>query len=208
MKKTLLLASRNRGKLREFRQLFADLPELTLLGPDDVPSLPDVIEDGLTFADNARKKALEMAHASGLAVLADDSGLEVDALGGAPGVHSARYAGTHGDDEANNEKLLRELSGVPDVARTARYRVVLAFADPAGPLGATIHLEDGACEGRILHSRRGQGGFGYDSLFLPEGHTQSMAELSAEQKNTLSHRALATQKMRIFLARYLASHSA
>ena len=175
MKTTLLLATKNRGKLREFRQLFADLPDLTLLGPDEVPSLPDVDEDGLTFADNARKKAVEIARVCGHAVLADDSGLEVDALGGAPGVHSARYAGNHGEDEANNDKLLAELSNVPEAERTARYRVVLAFADPNGPLGATVHLEDGVCEGRILFERRGQGGFGYDPLFLPQGYTQSMA---------------------------------
>lgn len=200
---SLLLATGNAGKIREFRALFAELPGLSLLTAADLAALPEVIEDGATFADNAIKKAAQIAEATGLLVLADDSGLEVDALGGEPGVHSARYAGQHGADEDNNEKLLQELAQVPDAQRTARYRVVLALADLRGPLGARVHVEDGVCEGSILRVRAGSGGFGYDPLFAPRGYACAMAELSPEAKNRISHRALASQKMRAFLATYL-----
>jgi XTP/dITP diphosphohydrolase len=199
----LLIATRNQGKAKEFTQLFADLPALSIVALTDFPHLPDVIEDGDTFEQNARKKASEIAAVTGLLVLADDSGLEVDALDGRPGVHSARYSGKHGDDEANNDKLLAELAHIADAARTARYRVVLALADPRGPLGARVHTEDGACEGTILNERRGTGGFGYDALFLPNGFSKTMAELPAAEKHRISHRGIATQKMRAFLAQYL-----
>jgi XTP/dITP diphosphohydrolase len=205
---TLLIATRNKGKVREFAQLFGDLPGLSVVAMTDLPHLPEVIEDGETFEANACKKAREIAAASGELVLADDSGLEVDALGGRPGVYSARYAGAHGEDEANNDKLLGELSHVPDAQRTARYRVVLAFADPQGPLGARVHTEHGTCEGRILHARRGTGGFGYDPLFLPQGFTLSMAELPADDKHRISHRGVASRKMQAFLAAYLRDRSA
>src|SRR6201999_4375209 len=131
--------------------------------------------------------------------LADDSGLEVDALGGKPGVYSARYAGRQGNDEANNDKLLADMSHVPDGERRARFRVVLVLADPNGPLGTEVHVEHGVCEGEILRARRGSEGFGYDPLFRPEGYEESMAELAPDEKNTISHRAAAAAKMRAFL---------
>jgi XTP/dITP diphosphohydrolase len=207
MATTLLLATKNAGKIREFRALFWDLPKLIVKAADEVAS-PDVAEDGRTFEENATKKAREIAVATGHLVLADDSGLEVEALGGRPGVYSARYAGRHGDDDANNDKLLLELAGVADEKRGARYRVVLALADPAGPLGEDVHVEHGVCEGVILRVRRGNNGFGYDPVFAPKGHEKTMAELSPEDKNLISHRSEAAAKMRKFLGEYLASRGA
>jgi non-canonical purine NTP pyrophosphatase (RdgB/HAM1 family) len=201
----LVLATKNPGKVREFRALLWDVPKLRVRALDELGRLPDVLEDGKTFAENAIKKAREIAANTGHLVLADDSGLEVDALGGRPGVYSARYAGRQGDDEANNDKLLAELARVPDGERAARYRVVLALADPGGPLAADVHTVDGVCEGTILRARRGGNGFGYDPLFCPEGFECSMAELLPEDKNRISHRALAAAKMRAFLGDYLAS---
>jgi XTP/dITP diphosphohydrolase len=201
----LVLATKNPAKIREFRALFWDLPRLRVKALDELGKMPDVVEDGKIFEENAIKKAREIAKATGTLVLADDSGLEVDALSGRPGVHSARYAGRHGDDAANNDKLLAELSQTADADRGARFRVVLALADPTGPLGETIHTETGVCEGTILRSRRGSQGFGYDPLFCPKGYDLSMAELPPEEKNRISHRAQASAKMRAFLGEYLAS---
>jgi XTP/dITP diphosphohydrolase len=201
----LVLATKNPGKIREFRALLWDLPRLRVRALDELGKLPDVVEDGKTFEDNAIKKAREIALSTGQLVLADDSGLEVDALGGRPGVYSARFAGRQGDDEANNDKLLAELARVPDGERVARYRVVLALADPSGPLGGEVHLEHGVCQGTILRARRGNSGFGYDPLFCPEGQELSMAELPPEEKNRISHRSLAAAKMRAFLGEYLAT---
>jgi XTP/dITP diphosphohydrolase len=208
MTTNLVLATKNPGKIREFRALFWDLPRLRVQALDELGKLPDVVEDGKTFEENAIKKAREIAGATGLLVLADDSGLEVDALGGKPGVHSARYSGRHGNDEANNDKLLGDLSQVPDGERRARFRVVLVLADPSGPLGDNVHVEEGVCEGEILRARRGTDGFGYDSLFKPDGFELSMAELPPEDKNSISHRAIAAAKMRAFLGEYLATRSA
>jgi XTP/dITP diphosphohydrolase len=208
MTTTLLLATKNAGKIREFRALFWDLPKLIVKPADEVVTIPDVDEDGRTFEENAAKKAREIARVTGHLVLADDSGLEVDALGGRPGVYSARYAGRHGDDEGNNDKLLLELAGVPDEKRGARYRVVLALADPQGPLAEEVHLETGVCEGVILRVRRGQNGFGYDPVFAPKAFDKTMAELSPEEKNEISHRAEAAAKMRKFLGDYLAQRRA
>ena len=200
----LLIATRNRGKLAEFRQLFAALPAVEVIALDYIAVVvPEVIEDGATFEDNARKKAIEVAARTRMLVLSDDSGLEVDALDGRPGVHSARYAGAGARDEDNNQKLIHDLRDVPAELRTARYRVVLALADPEGPLAASVHLEHGACEGTIRRDPRGQNGFGYDPYFEPHGHTRSMAELSPEEKNRISHRAEAAENMRRFLERYL-----
>jgi XTP/dITP diphosphohydrolase len=199
----LLLATRNHSKLRELKSLFAGLPELELLGLDDVCEVLEVVEDGDSFEHNARKKALETARANAMLVLADDSGLEVDALGGRPGVRSARYAGEGASDSDNNAKLVAELRDVPAERRSARYRVVLALADPQGPLGESVHLEAAACEGRIRLTPRGERGFGYDPHFEPLGHACTMAELSTDEKNRISHRALAARKMRRFLVDYL-----
>jgi len=175
-----------------------------LLGPDDVGEIPEVIEDGETFEHNARKKALEIAADKGLAVLSDDSGLEVDALGGKPGVRSARYAGEHASDEDNNRKLVTELAHVPLALRSARYRVVLAFVDPGVAPAPLVHCVQGSCEGRIRFAPSGTGGFGYDPYFEPEGFDCTLAELAPAQKNRISHRARAAFEMREFLSSHLA----
>src|SRR6185436_954309 len=163
----LVFATRNPGKLVELREL---LPGLDVLGVDEAAArlrraIPEVVEDADTFAGNAAKKALEVSRATEFPALADDSGLEVDALGGAPGVWSARYAGT-GGDAANNAKLLGALRDIPPDRRTARFRAVLALADVAGPLGDAVITAEGVCEGVVLDAPRGTGGFGYDPLFL------------------------------------------
>jgi XTP/dITP diphosphohydrolase len=167
-------------------------------------AIPEVDEDADTFAGNAAKKAREVSAATGLPALADDSGLEVDALGGAPGVWSARYAGPGASDAANNAKLLAALRGVPPEGRTARFRAVLALADTAGPLGDAVITADGACEGVVLEAPRGTGGFGYDPLFLVPALGQTFAELGVGTKGEMSHRARAMQAIRAELLAYLA----
>ena len=187
----VVLASGNAGKQREFaallRPLGYEIVTQSSLG------LEPVEETGLTFEDNALLKARHAAALSGLPALADDSGIEVDALQGRPGVRSARYAGDTADDNANNALLLRELINVPPARRTARYRCVLAFVrsanDPA-PLLAAGHWE-----GTLLETARGSGGFGYDPLFVPQGSTQTVAEWTIEAKNAHSHRAQALKHL-------------
>jgi XTP/dITP diphosphohydrolase len=177
---------------------------LALITLDDVAPVPDVVEDGATFEENATKKALVLARVTGKLVLGDDSGLEVDALSGRPGVWSARFAGQGVTDTENNQKLVAELRALQTSPPFhARYRVVLAFADVDGPLGEQAHLEHGVCEGRIRLQPAGQNGFGYDPYFVPDGFDCTMAELSAEQKNQISHRAQAALAMRRFLAEYV-----
>jgi XTP/dITP diphosphohydrolase len=188
-----VLASGNAGKVREFAALLA-ARDIEVV-PQTAFGIVTPEETGTTFLDNALLKARHAAAASGLAALADDSGLEVDALAGRPGVWSARYAGAQASDADNLNLLLRELAAVPDDQRTARYRCVLVWvreaADPA-PL-----IASGVWEGRVLTAPRGAGGFGYDPVFQPEGFAVSAAELPAAQKNTLSHRA---QALRALLA--------
>jgi XTP/dITP diphosphohydrolase len=201
----LVFATRNAGKLVELRQL---LPELDVLGVDEAAArlrrtIPEVVEDAETFAGNAAKKAREVSAATGFPALADDSGLEVDALGGAPGVWSARYAGTAGD-AANNAKLLVALRDVPPERRTARFRAVLALADVSGPLDDAVITAEGVCEGVMLGAPRGTGGFGYDPLFLVPEIGQTFAELGVGPKGERSHRARAMQAMRPQLLAYLA----
>jgi XTP/dITP diphosphohydrolase len=205
VKHVLLFATRNQGKVREFRALFANLSSIEIRTLDEVPPVPEVIEDADTFTGNAIKKAVETARASGLMTLSDDSGLEVDSLDGAPGVRSARYAGEQGHDDANNEKLIRLLKDVPFQHRTARYRVVLAFADVTGDLSVRPHTEQGVCEGRIRLEPAGRGGFGYDAYFEPQGFSRTMAELGSDEKNRISHRGFAARRMRDFLTKYLAT---
>lgn len=184
----LLLATRNRNKVREMREIF-DIPELVLLAADEVEGLPEEVEeDADTFEGNALKKARALCEASGLWTLADDSGLEVEALGGAPGVYSARYAGPQCDTAANNAKLLRELEGRID--RHARFRCAIALCAPDGRSWSV----EGRCEGRIAEAPRGSTGFGYDPLFVPDGFEVTFAELGAEKKNKISHRALALRE--------------
>ncbi len=180
-----LVATRNAGKLAEIRSIFK-YPGIALLGVADVgDALPEVEEDGDTFEANAITKALTLALVSGLTTLADDSGLEVDALGGEPGVYSARYAGEPCDDEANNRKLLMRLKGVEN--RRARFRCVIALATPDGRVTTAC----GACEGGIAVAARGAGGFGYDPLFIPDGRSHTFAELGEAVKHRLSHRGTA-----------------
>jgi XTP/dITP diphosphohydrolase len=201
----LVFATRNPGKLVELRQL---LPGIAVLGIDEAAArlsraIPEVDEDADTFAGNAAKKAREVARATGFPALADDSGLEVDALGGAPGVWSARYAGPGAGDAANNAKLLEALREVPTARRTARFRSVLALADVAGPLRDAVITADGACEGIVLEAPRGTGGFGYDPLFLVPELGQTFAELGVGTKGELSHRARAMQAIKPRLLAYL-----
>ena len=187
----ILIASRNAHKIQEIREIF-DLPGVEWVSTTAFPELADVVEDGDTFEANALKKATELARATGLWALADDSGLEVSALGNAPGVYSARYAGEPCNHANNNAKLLRELAGKPD--RSARFRCVAALSDPTG----RAETVSGSCPGRIVAALRGTQGFGYDPLFVPDGHEATFAEMGNELKNTLSHRgramALAKEK--------------
>lgn len=185
MTRRLVLASGNRGKLQEFRELLAG-HDLALLGLD---AFPDVTlpEEGTDYAANAEAKARTVSMASGLPALADDSGLEVDALRGGPGPLSARYGGPGLDDAGRAARLLEELRDVPESARGARFVCFAALATSDG----TVVVRRGECPGRILAERRGEGGFGYDPVFLPEGRGLAMAELPAEEKNRISHRARA-----------------
>lgn len=187
---TLLLATRSAGKVRELRALCAG-DEWSWVGLDAFPDLAEPEEAGATFAENARLKALYYARCTGMGALADDSGLCVDALGGAPGVHSARYAGTPRDDAANNRKLVQALAGVPDERRTARFVCAMAFAEP----GRVLLETDGRVEGRIVDAPRGTNGFGYDPHFyFPPAH-RTLAELSPDEKNSVSHRSRALRAM-------------
>jgi len=196
----VVFATRNAGKVVELRQLLAGWP-IEVISLQDL-DVPEVVEDADTFEGNATKKALEVSRATGLPALADDSGLEVDALGGAPGVWSARYAGAGAGDDANNDKLLAALADVPAERRTARFRSVLALADTAGELGAAVLLGHGTCEGVILTERRGTGGFGYDPLFHVPELGATFAELGSGTKNDHSHRARAMQAIAPRLAAY------
>jgi len=200
MRKQLLLATRNRHKKRELQELLADM-EVEILTLKDVDPIPEVVEDGETFEANAVKKARATAMAAGILSLADDSGLEVDALQGKPGVYSARFAGEHATDEENNAKLLKLMESVPDEKRTARFVSVIAICDPQG------HVETvrGECKGTIARIPAGNGGFGYDPLFIPQGYEQTYAQLSAEEKNRISHRGVALAKAVPVLKAYFAA---
>ena len=189
--KQILIGTKSAAKLREIKDILGDLP-CTLLTPEEVGPLPEVAEDGATFEDNACKKAYELAKHFNMAVLADDSGIEVDALGGRPGVLSRRYAGEDATDAENNLKLLAELEGVLDDQRTARYRCVVALATPRG-LQLTA---DGSCEGRIAHEPSGAGGFGYDPLFFYSPYGTTFGSIDAVLKNQVSHRAEAVRKLK------------
>jgi len=184
----LAIASRNAHKLRELGRICADWPvEWITVENHDPSSFPEVEETGATYLDNALLKAARVAEALDVPAIADDSGIEVDALGGGPGPRSARYAGEHASDEQNLDALLRALRGVPAGGRTARYRCVGAVAWPDG----RIDHAEGVCEGALLARRRGTRGFGYDPVFVPAGWDETMAELTDEQKDRISHRGRA-----------------
>jgi XTP/dITP diphosphohydrolase len=193
----LLVATRNAGKVRELTELLAGVP-LRLRGLDDFPGAPEVEETGATFEENARIKAAGYSAHARLLTLADDSGLEVSALGGAPGVLSARYAGASATDAERVELLLRELSSADSDDRRARFVCIVALHDPRS--GAT-ELFRGVCPGRIAQKARGTNGFGYDPVFIPDGHSQTFAELPAHVKQQISHRALALRHARDFIRR-------
>lgn len=186
----ILLATHNAGKVREIQQLAARRG-WQWRGLDDLSGVPEAVEDAETFAENARRKALHYAAATGLPTLADDSGLEVDRLGGAPGVRSARFAGAPRDDAANNRKLVAALAGIPLERRTARFRCVLALAGSEGILAET----QGMVAGLILDEPRGSNGFGYDPHFLIPSLGRTMAELPSNEKNAISHRGQALRAM-------------
>lgn len=195
MPEELLIATRNAGKVVEFSRLLGDLP-VSMKGVADFPDVGEVEESGETFEENATIKARVYAGLTGLLTLADDSGLEVDALGGAPGVRSARYAGPRATDAERNTLLLSELNATHDAERRARFVCVLALFRPAD---GSLKLFRGTCEGRIGHEPRGDGGFGYDPIFVPEGYSQSFGELPPEVKDRISHRAVALGAVRSFL---------
>ena len=193
----IVLATRNTKKIEEIKRITAGLPINIILSLDDYPHCPEVVEDQDTFEGNAVKKAAAVCRCTGKPALADDSGLEVDALGGAPGVYSARYApeAENGNDPKNYEKALSELKGVPDSKRNARFVCCMALAFPDG----TVKTFFGYAEGRICREPHGKKGFGYDPVFLPEGHNRTFAEMSAEEKDRLSHRGKAIEKLAEFL---------
>lgn len=191
MSQRIVLASGNAGKLREFNAMLADLG-IEFVRQSEF-GVQDADETGLTFVENALIKARNAAQHTGMPAMADDSGIVVDALGGAPGLYSARYAGEHGDDAANNTKLLEALKDVPDTQRTARFYcciVYLRHAEDQLPIIAEANWE-----GRILHSLSGANGFGYDPLFYVPTHGCSSAELPADEKNRISHRGQALRKL-------------
>lgn len=189
----LLLATRNQSKLVELRRILAaaELDDVRVLGLADVPEFPEAPETGATFADNALAKADDAAAASGLPAVADDSGLSVDALNGMPGVLSARWAGKHGDDEANLRLLLGQLGDVPDERRAARFVCAAALVGPDG----TEHVVHGEWPGEIVRAARGGNGFGYDPIFVPEGETRTSAELTSAEKDAASHRGRALRAL-------------
>jgi XTP/dITP diphosphohydrolase len=183
---TVVIASTNPGKIAEVRRILDGVP-LRLVSREEVGGWPEIEETGSTFLANALLKARAVAGFTGRAALADDSGIEVDALDGAPGIHSARFAGPDATDEENNGRLVAALDGIAPEQRTARYRCVVVLVTPEGEEIAGV----GSCEGRIALEPRGSGGFGYDPWFVPEGESRTMAELSAEEKHAISHRGKA-----------------
>ena len=194
----LLIATTNAGKAAEFRQLLAGCG-WEVVTPDELGLNLQVEETGQSYAENATIKAVEYSQANGLVALADDSGLEVDALGGRPGILSARYAGPDLTDPERVQALLGELAGVPDEERTARFRAVIAIAEPGG----RVELVEGTVEGRIAREPRGENGFGYDPVFLLPERGVTTAELPPDEKNAISHRGVAARKARVVLEKML-----
>lgn len=195
----LVIATHNQAKLKELRTILAQhIPNFrpeAVISAEDL-ELPEVVEDGLTFAANALLKARAVAAATGTPAVADDSGLSVDVLGGAPGIFSARWAGSHGDDAANNKLLLAQLSDIAPEHRGAQFVCAAALVTPDG----FERVCEGVLEGQLWTAPRGSGGFGYDPLFLPRGSERTTAEMSAEEKNAISHRARAFQELAAVIA--------
>ena len=187
--KKILLGSKNKGKIQEFQEAFQD-SQIEILSLNDFPDCPDAPETGNSFEENASEKALFYQKFTGLPSLADDSGIEVDALDGAPGIYSARYAGEPANDHANNQKLLENLKGIPSEKRTGRFVCVLALAKN----GKIVQLSRGTAEGVVLEAPRGENGFGYDPLFFVPNLKKTMAELSITEKRQISHRGEALRK--------------
>jgi len=189
----ILLATRNQDKVHEFREALEGLP-YEVLTALDFPSLPEVVEDRPTLEGNAEKKAVELYQATGIFSMADDTGLEVEALNGAPGVFSARYAGEHATYAENRRKMLLEMQGVRH--RKAQFRTVIAYKKQS------LFLFEGICSGQIIDVERGEEGFGYDPIFVPEGYDRTFAEMTLAEKNKISHRGRAFQKFLAFLAQH------
>ncbi|WP_037907048.1 RdgB/HAM1 family non-canonical purine NTP pyrophosphatase [Actinacidiphila yeochonensis] len=196
----LVLATRNAHKVIELRAILAETgPAVELVGADAFPHVPDVKETGVTFADNALLKARALAEATGLPAVADDSGICVDVLGGAPGIFSARWAGRHGDDAANLDLLLAQLADIDDPHRGAHFACAAALALPDG----TTRVTEGRLTGTLRHAPTGGGGFGYDPILQPEGDTRTLAELTADEKNAISHRGRAFRALAPLVAELL-----
>jgi XTP/dITP diphosphohydrolase len=188
--KKIILASNNTGKIREFNAMLTGIYEVVSMSDMNVKEVPEI---GLTFVENALIKARNASEQSGLPALADDSGIVVDALNGAPGIYSARYAGNHGDDEANTQKLLDNMAQVADAQRSARFWCAIVFVEHAND-PTPIIIQRG-WEGEIMREKSGENGFGYDPIFYVPTHKKSSAELSSEQKNDISHRGKALQAL-------------
>lgn len=203
MSRKLVLATRNQGKITEFRRILDALAPgaIELIGVDQFPDLVDVDETGSTFEENSLLKARYTCQATGLPAIADDSGLCVDALNGDPGIFSARWAGTHGNDQANLEKVLDQLKDVPDEKRTARFMCVASLVLPDG----REQVAEGRFEGHILHAPVGENGFGYDPIFQPLGLSISSAQMSAEEKDLVSHRGKSLRSIAPHVIQLLAS---
>lgn len=203
MSHKLVLATRNQGKIEEFRRILEELApgQIDLIGVDQFPHLVDVDETGSTFEENSLLKARYTSEATGLPAIADDSGLCVDALNGDPGIYSARWAGTHGDDRANLEKVLDQLKDVPDENRTAYFICVASLVLPDG----RQKVAEGRFEGHIIHAPVGNNGFGYDPIFQPLGMSISSAQMSAEEKDLVSHRGKSLRSLAPHVIQMLAS---
>jgi XTP/dITP diphosphohydrolase len=203
MSHKLVLATRNQGKIEEFRRILEELApgQIDLIGVDQFPHLVDVDETGSTFEENSLLKARYTSEATGLPAIADDSGLCVEALNGDPGIYSARWAGTHGDDRANLEKVLDQLKDVPDENRTAYFICVASLVLPDG----RQKVAEGRFEGHILHAPVGNNGFGYDPIFQPLGMSISSAQMSAEEKDLVSHRGKSLRSLAPHVIQMLAS---
>jgi XTP/dITP diphosphohydrolase len=203
MSHKLVLATRNQGKITEFRRILDELApgQIDLIGVDQFPDLVDVDETGATFEENSLLKSRYTCLATGLPAIADDSGLCVDALNGDPGIFSARWAGVHGDDQANLEKVLAQLKDVPDKDRTAHFKCVASLVMPDG----REQVAEGRFEGHILHAPVGDNGFGYDPIFQPLGLSISSAQMSAQEKDLVSHRGKSLRSIAPHVIQMLAS---